>query len=381
MREKRADQAKREARRRFLQLTGASAVGLLLDCSKESPARPPERTVPRHEPAVAKSLKPNAPELRAEQKTGFYFHPAFLKHDTGPRHPERPERLTAIIDRLKADGLWRELARLQPSPATTDTIAAVHDPAYIQLAKNEIEQGRIQLSTGDTPVSKASYEAALLAAGAACQATTAVIEGTLKNAFCAIRPPGHHARPGAHGGMGFCVFNNIAIAARHAQQAHGIKRVLIVDWDVHHGNGTQETFWTDGTVMNFHTQQKGLYPGTGHPSERGEGKARGHIWNFEMAPGAGNTAYEKLYTEKLVPTARAFKSELILISAGYDSHRDDPLGGLALDEHGFGRLTGILAELAKEICNGRLVVCLEGGYDLTATAASAAETIRILAQM
>jgi acetoin utilization deacetylase AcuC-like enzyme len=168
-------------------------------------------------------------------------------------------RLTAILDQLRKDGLWDALTHVEPAPASIESIERVHDRKYIDLAKREIEAGRRKLSTGDAIISKDSWNAALLAAGASIQAVDRVAEGRAANAFCAIRPPGHHARP-KKGGMGFCVFNNIAIAARHAQARHNMARVLIVDWDVHHGNGTQDTFWTDGTVMNFHTQQKGIYP-------------------------------------------------------------------------------------------------------------------------
>jgi acetoin utilization deacetylase AcuC-like enzyme len=279
----------------------------------------------------------DAPEAKAsavtEDKKGaggkgtvFFYHPDCLKHDTGRGHPEKPGRLTAILDQLRK---------------------------YIDLAKREIEAGRRKLSTGDAIISKDSWNAALLAAGASIQAVDRVAEGRAANAFCAIRPPGHHARP-KKGGMG----------------------VLIVDWDVHHGNGTQDTFWTDGTVMNFHTQQKGIYPGTGHENERGEGRGEGMIINVPLAAGAGNDVFTRVYREHLVPAARRFEPEMILLSAGYDSHKDDPLGDLALDEAGYAALTDILLELADELCKGRLVVCLEGGYNLQALGRSASATMR-----
>lgn len=359
----RADQEDRIDRRQFLaSLAGASAaVGALLSgCGRTSPEGP-EVSEPAGEPAP--------------QGTAFLYHPAFLEHDTGPGHPERPERLLSIVTGLMQAGLWERLEHVEPGPASRETLELVHDPAYVELAEREIEGGRRRLSTGDTAVSEGTWRAALLAAGAAERAVDLIARGRVRNAFCAVRPPGHHARPKL-GGMGFCVFNNIAVAARHAQRVHGMERALIIDWDVHHGNGTQDTFWSDGTVMNFHTQQRGIYPGTGHETERGEGKGLGLIMNFPLPRGTGNDEFERLYREKLVPAARRFRPDLILVSAGYDSHRDDPLGDLALDETGYARLTEIVTDLAEALCDGRLVVCLEGGYDLDATAGSAAATVK-----
>ncbi len=337
-------------RREFFRILAGAGAGVLLGGSRGAWGRPPRG------------------------RTAFLYHPAFLKHDTGPWHPEKPERLTSITEELKKEGVHGRLAHVEPQPANEETVALVHDPAYVELARREIESGGRSLSTGDTVVSKESWRAVVLAAGAAVTAVDLVAEGKSRNAFCAVRPPGHHARP-RKGGMGFCVFNNVAIAARHAQRKHGVERALIIDWDVHHGNGTQDAFWSDGTVMNFHTQQRGIYPGTGYEDERGEGKGRGLIMNFPLARGTGNDTFARLYREKLVPAARRFRPEFILVSAGYDSHRDDPLGDLALDEAGYAALTRIVADLAEEICDGRFVVVLEGGYNLRAIARSAAATI------
>jgi acetoin utilization deacetylase AcuC-like enzyme/S-formylglutathione hydrolase FrmB len=305
--------------------------------------------------------------------TGYFTHPAFLKHRTGEGHPERPERLTAIETALKQNGIWDRLAHPVPAPASLATLQLVHDADYIATARRDIEAGRTTLSTGDTMVSPESWDAAILAAGAVCDAVDAVLAGKLRNAFCAVRPPGHHACPAR--GMGFCVFNNIAIGARHALRARGIDRVLVIDWDVHHGNGTQDAFWTDGSVLQFHTQQVGIYPGSGKREERGAGAAEGRILNFPIEFDSGIEVFAKLYTERLAPAARAFKPQLILVSAGYDSHADDPLGGLALRSEDFGRLTRMVLDLADELCQGRVVIALEGGYDLNALGASATATI------
>lgn len=312
-------------------------------------------------------------EAAAAPVTGYFTHPAFLKHRTGEGHPERPERLAAIETALKGLGLWNRLAHPVPAPASLETLRLVHDADYIAVARRDIGADRATLSTGDTRVSPESWDAAILAAGAVCDAVDAVLTGKLRNAFCAVRPPGHHASPAR--GMGFCVFNNVAIGARHALRARGLERVLVIDWDVHHGNGTQDAFWTDPAVLQFHTQERGTYPGSGKEGERGAGAAEGRILNIELERGSGIEVFAKLYAERLAPAARAFKPQLILVSAGYDSHGDDPLGGLALRSEDFGRLTRLVLDLADELCQGRVVIALEGGYDLNALGASAAATI------
>jgi acetoin utilization deacetylase AcuC-like enzyme len=311
--------------------------------------------------------------MAAAPATGYFTHPACLKHRTGEGHPERAERLAAIEAALKKQGLWDRLAHPVPAPASIETLRLVHDADYIATARRDIEAGRAALSTGDTSVSAESWDAAVLAAGAVCDAVDAVLAGKLRNAFCAVRPPGHHAGPAR--GMGFCVFNNVAIGARHALRARGLERILLIDWDVHHGNGTQDAFWKDPSVLQFHTQQRGIYPGSGKESERGAGAAEGQVLNIEIERGSGIEVFARLYAERLAPAARAFKPQLILVSAGYDSHADDPLGGLALKTEDFGRLTRIVLDLADELCQGRVVIALEGGYNLNALGASAAATI------
>jgi acetoin utilization deacetylase AcuC-like enzyme len=312
----------------------------------------------------------------SQAATAFFYSPIFLDHDTGRGHPESPDRLLGILQALEREKLWPRLLRVDPEPAARETIQLNHGGGYIDLVKRECAEGDDQLSTGDTVICAETWAASLKAAGAAAQAVDLIVAGRVRNAFCAVRPPGHHARP--NGGMGFCVFNNLAIGIRHARARHGLARALVVDWDLHHGNGTQETFWDDPAVMQFHTHQGGIYPGTGWPDERGGGEAEGNVMNYPLRPGCGNDVFERLYLEELVPAARKFKPDVVFVSAGYDSHRADPLGMLRLDEAGFARLATIVNDLAKELCGGRLVLCLEGGYDVDALGASVAATIRVL---
>jgi acetoin utilization deacetylase AcuC-like enzyme len=318
----------------------------------------------------------HSPATAATASTAFFYSPIFLEHDTGGGHPECAERLRAILQALEREKLSPRLLHVEPEPASLESILLNHRRGYIDLVRRECAEGDGQLSTGDTVICAETWEASLRAAGAACQAVDLIVAGRVRNAFCAVRPPGHHSRP--NGGMGFCVFNNLAIGVRHARERHGLKRALIVDWDLHHGNGTQETFWEDAAVMQFHTHQGGIYPGTGWPDERGGGEAEGNIMNFPLRPGCGIEVFEHLYREELAPAVRRFRPDIVFVSAGYDSHREDPLGMLKLDEAGFGRLATIVADLAAELCGGRLVLCLEGGYNVDALGASVAATIRVL---
>ncbi|MCX7818254.1 MAG: histone deacetylase [Kiritimatiellae bacterium] len=309
-----------------------------------------------------------------QSRTGYYQHRACLDHATGPWHPEQPERLRAIEAALKRERLWLRLRHMSPAPATIETLRLVHDADYVEQVRREILAGRAELSTGDTPISRGSWEAATHAAGAVCDAVDAVLDRRLRNAFCAVRPPGHHATPNR--GMGFCIFNNVAIGARHALLRRGLRRVLIVDWDVHHGKGPQAAFWEDPAVLKFHRHRRGIYPGTGWPSERGEGPARGRVINCPVPAGSGVAEFERAIAEQLLPAARSFRPELILVSAGYDAHRNDPLGGLALTTADFAQLTRRVLDLADECCDGRVVMVLEGGYNFHALGDSVAATIR-----
>jgi len=308
---------------------------------------------------------------------GFIFHPECLKHETGRRHPEEPARLTAILRHLEAVGLLAELVRTEPTEPDLDWIMLAHTSAYVQAVEAACARG-VRALDPDTHVSAASYRAALLAVGGAMQAVDQVMEGTVANAFVAVRPPGHHAE--RERAMGFCLFNNIAIAARYAQKRYGLTRVLIVDWDVHHGNGTQHAFDDDPTVLFFSTHQYPFYPGTGQASERGSGAGLGYTVNVPLAAGCGDREYSEVFEHILYPAAQAFAPELVLISAGFDAHRDDPLAGMHVTEDGYARMTTIVRDIAERFAAGRVVSLLEGGYNLDALARSVEQHLRILGQ-
>ncbi|HET6427071.1 MAG TPA: histone deacetylase [Phycisphaerae bacterium] len=310
----------------------------------------------------------------------FLSGPEFLEHYTGLGHVESPQRLAAIWEALVEEGLKEKLLWLDPAPAREDDLLLVHEPDYVELVRREVAEGRAMLSTGDTNVSARSYEAALLAAGAGATAVKAVCEGSARAAFCAVRPPGHHATPTR--GMGFCVFNNIAIAARIAQRDHGVGRVLIVDWDVHHGNGTQETFYDDPTVMYFSVHQDWAYPvpltGMGFAHETGEGPAEGTNLNCPVPHRSGDEEVLAAVQKRLLPAAKAFAPELVLISAGFDARAGDPLGRLDVSDEGFARMTAAVMEIAAGSAGGRIVSMLEGGYSLRGLASATVAHVRTL---
>jgi acetoin utilization deacetylase AcuC-like enzyme len=303
--------------------------------------------------------------------TLFLTHPAFLDHQVTPGHPERPERLLAIADALAAPA-FAALDRGLPEPAPVEAAALVHDPAYVEaLERARPSEGLVRLDP-DTVMSPGSWRAALLGLGAAMGAVDAVMGGAAPNAFAAVRPPGHHAETGRP--MGFCLFNNVAVAARHAQRTHGAGRVAIVDFDVHHGNGTQEIFWDDPSVLYASTHQMPLFPGTGAASETGAG----NIVNAPLAAGDGGAAFRARIEGVILPAVAAFAPDLILLSAGFDAHRSDPLAGLELDEADFAWVTEAVMELAARQAGGRVVSLLEGGYDLDALAGSVAAHVGAL---
>ena len=318
---------------------------------------------------------PEDPAQRERPPTGLVYHPDYLKHAMPAWHPEQPARLTAVLDHLKEIGLLPQLAHIRPEPADTKWVAEVHTADYITQVEETCDRGGGLLDDGDTPVCRASYDVALLAAGGALAACDAVLAGQVRNAFCLVRPPGHHARPTA--GMGFCVFNNIAIAARYLQKRHGLRRILIVDWDVHHGNGTQEAFYEDATVLVLGIHRYPFYPGTGAPDEFGRGAGRGYTINLPVPEGTTAAAFVEVLRHALGLTVEYFQPDFILISAGFDAHRDDPLGGMGLDDRDYASLARIVRDVAERECQGRLVATLEGGYGLDALGRSIAGLLRV----
>jgi acetoin utilization deacetylase AcuC-like enzyme len=306
-------------------------------------------------------------------RTILLYCPAMLEHDPGRGHPERPLRLEAVVDRLRRSprpGLeWAE-----PNPAPREAVERIHDPAYVRWV--ESFRGRSARLDVDTAVSPGSVEAAWRAAGAAVEAIDAVVSGSARRAFALVRPPGHHAERAA--AMGFCLFNNVAVGASHAAARRGCRRVLIVDWDVHHGNGTQHSFETRPDVLYFSTHRYPFYPGTGALHETGAGEGEGFTVNVPLPAGSGDGEYEAIFRRVLAPVSDAFAPDLVLVSAGFDAHRDDPMGGMAMTASGFASLCGIVRGIADGHAGGRLVLVLEGGYDLEALAESCAACTGIL---
>ncbi len=303
--------------------------------------------------------------------------PIFADHDTGTGHPESSLRYTVVVNALKKTDLSRHLLWLTPRAAEESELAWGHREDYIRTARRDIESGRAYLSTGDTNVCRWSWKPALFSAGAAFTAVDALFESRAQNAFCVVRPPGHHATPTR--GMGFCVFNNIALAARYAQQRHGVGKVLIADWDVHHGNGTQEAFYEDDSVLFFSTHQWPWYPGTGASDETGRGRGLGTTINRPFPAGAGRAEILGAFGEELVSAAQRFKPELVLISAGFDSRHGDPLGHFLLTDEDFAELTQILLDVGEQFADGRVVSLLEGGYHLEGLSAACKAHCRTLA--
>jgi acetoin utilization deacetylase AcuC-like enzyme len=305
---------------------------------------------------------------------GLIYDPVYLKHDTGD-HVENRSRLVATMGLLEESGLLDRLTRLSPRAATAEEIALVHSRDHVARVQGYSARGGGWLD-GDTVASPDSFTVALYAVGGVLRGVDAIVAGEVDQAFALVRPPGHHATPDY--AMGFCLFNNVAIAAKYAMASHGLERVLIADFDVHHGNGTEETFYGDPNVLYFSTHQYPHYPGTGAVAEDGVAEGKGTTVNVPLPAFCGDEEYRRAYTEILVPVARRFRPQLILVSAGYDAHRDDPLAAMQVTVDGFAAITGILKELAAEFCGGRLLLSLEGGYHLQALAHSIRATLEVL---
>lgn len=306
--------------------------------------------------------------------TGYVYDPLYLEHDW-PGHPENAGRLKAIVQRLEMEGMLGRLVHIPARAATEKQVTRVHSQLYLDSLSRIAHQGGGYLDP-DTYVVPASWEAARLAAGGLIALTEAVLDGRVENGFALVRPPGHHASPNR--GMGFCLINNVAIAARAALEEKGLKRVLIVDFDVHHGNGTQAVFRDEAGVCYFSTHLYPFYPGTGRWQERGRGAGEGTVINVPLPTRVGDKGYGRIFAQVLTPLARHYRPELILVSAGYDGHWRDPLALMGLSVSGFDLITRALKELAEELCRGHLVFTLEGGYDHQVLAQSVLTTFALL---
>jgi acetoin utilization deacetylase AcuC-like enzyme len=312
--------------------------------------------------------------MNAEARTALIWSTDFQLHDTG-NHPECPERIVALQQALSDAGMFDDRQVYDPVPATVEQITAVHAPALVERVQRTAANGGAWMDP-DTYVSPDSYDIALLAAGAAIQAVDLVMTSNEQRVFSLARPPGHHAEPNRE--MGFCLFNNVAVAARHAREQHGVSRVAIVDWDVHHGNGTQKIFWEDPDVLFVSLHQFPYFPGTGAASERGAGRGEGYTVNVPLPAGSDDAVYRSAFDEIVVPALDAYQPELLMISAGFDAHQSDPLADMRLTTSSFGYMASALADCAGRWCDGRLVLVLEGGYNLRALGESVVTMIRAL---
>jgi len=302
-------------------------------------------------------------------KTGIVKHPIYLEHKTEIFHPESPQRLQSIYSMLETKDFGEKLVEVPPRFATLDELLLVHDAHYVDRVLDTAEKPRVRFDP-DTVTSPKTYKAAWMAVGGVMEAIRAVFAGKIRNGFALIRPPGHHAlRDRA---MGFCIFNNVAIGARYALKAHHLQRVLIVDWDLHHGNGIQSIFYDDPQALYFSIHRHPFYPWTGGMEEVGEGPGRGYTVNVPLEQGCSNSEYGNALRHLLWPIARLYRPELILVAAGFDIHHSDPLRSMNLTEAGFARMTDLLLQMASELCGGRLVLALEGGYNSEALCDSVA---------
>lgn len=296
-------------------------------------------------------------------KTALVHHPIYAKHDTGPGHPEMPERYAAVMDALREDGeFWSSLVEITPEKAPKGIVQAAHTPQHFRFVENAFSEGLDRLDM-DTTISMESFDASLFAAGGCIAGVDAVMQGEADNAFVVVRPPGHHAT--AERPMGFCLFNNVAVAAKHAQNHYKeIDRVAIIDWDVHHGNGTQGIFYTDPSVYFFSMHQYPWYPGTGSRGETGHGRGLGATMNIPVRAHTPPGEQKRMFEAAIEDIGRNFKPDLVMISAGFDAHLSDPLGQLRLEDDDYAAMTYVVKDWANDVCGGRIVSCLEGGYNL-----------------
>ena len=306
----------------------------------------------------------SAAPVGAAHPLTVYWSDQFLDHLVSPGHPESPARLNSIVERLKRDGVWAKVHIVDPVAASLQSLKAVHPEDYITRLQREIDSGAPFIDAPDTEVSTGSWQAALKMAGAGMQAVDQVLSGQSRTAFVLGRPPGHHALSDA--AMGFCLLANISLAARHAQINHHVERIMVIDWDVHHGNGTQNIFYASENLYFVSLHEHPLYPGTGSEDETGTAQGRGFTRNFPLSAGGGDETYLRIMTTEIADLMHTYQPELLLISAGFDAHARDPLASLRLEEEDFAWITGKLVDIAGEHCDGRIVSTLEGGYDLEA---------------
>jgi acetoin utilization deacetylase AcuC-like enzyme len=312
------------------------------------------------------------------RNTGLVYDEQYLRHRPGEWHPERPARLEAIMQRLQDTGLLEELILIRPYPAPIPWVEKLHDPDYIKRFKTACEKGYTIFGVPDCGISPESFDIALLAVGGVFAAVENVMNGSVDNAFCALRPPGHHAEHNR--ALGFCFFNNIALGANYILENYGLERVAIIDWDVHHGNGTQHLFDSDPRVfyLSVHEDPSSCYPGTGGRGEEGHGKGKGFTLNLPMLEGNGDTEYLAALEQEGLPRLREFDPQFVLISAGFDAHEDDPLAHQNLTREAYKKMGEMLLQLAQDHAGGRLVSVLEGGYSLTVLADCVEDHLRLL---
>lgn len=311
-------------------------------------------------------------------KTAFIHHPIALRHDTGPGHPETAQRYDSVMTAMRAEPIWESLTEIIPEKASQGLIQAAHTKEHFKRVAGAFENG-LEFLDADTAISMGSFEAALFAAGGVCRAIDAVVGGESRNAFVAARPPGHHAT--AESAMGFCLYNNVAVGARYAQNRYReIERIAIVDWDVHHGNGTQGIFFDDPSVHFFSIHQYPWYPGSGSRGETGFGRGKGYTLNVPVKAHTSAAEHRRMFDAAIGSIAAGFKPDLIIISAGFDAHLTDPLGQLKLRDDDFAAMTRTVLGWADDACSGRVVSVLEGGYNLKTLGATVARHVRALSE-